>query len=67
MIPGGATFFTSENGAPSFGNYTLGGDVTYNFNRIVGVEGEIDTSFGVSQDLMFGGLSSSRKTPNTLN
>src|SRR5579872_3286990 len=29
IIPGGATFFTSKNAAPTFGDYTLGGTVTY--------------------------------------
>ncbi len=35
IIPGGATFFTeaSDSGGPSFGNYDLGGSVTFNFNR----------------------------------
>jgi hypothetical protein len=46
VIPGGATFFTSRNDAASFGNYTLGGALTYNVNRIVGVEGEVGSSTG---------------------
>jgi len=67
VIPGGAQFFTSKNGLPDFGNYTLGGDLAYNFNRIVGVEGEVGTSLGISQDLAFGGLTRNLKTPNILN
>src|SRR5258706_6111540 len=67
VIPGGAQFFTSKNGSPDFGNYTLGGDLAYNFNRIVGVEGEVGTSLGISQDLAFGGLTRNQKTPNILN
>src|SRR5258708_32273544 len=30
VIPGGATYFTGGNGGPSFGNYNLGGGLTYN-------------------------------------
>src|SRR5258705_3563889 len=38
IIPGGGMFFTSKNGAPSFGDYTLGGAATYNIkpNLVVG-------------------------------
>jgi hypothetical protein len=66
IIPGGGTFFTSKDAGPSFGNYNLGGAATYNFNRIVGVEGEVGGSIGVSQDLDFGGSTFSQKTPNML-
>ena len=66
-IPGGGTFFTSRHSAPSFGNYTLGGALTYNINPIVGLESEVSGAFGVSQDLAFGGITSSQKSPNTLN
>jgi len=66
IVPGGGTFFTSKNNAPNFGNYTLGGTLTYNVNRVIGVEGEVGTSLGISQDLAFGGLNGSYKTPNTL-
>jgi hypothetical protein len=69
IIPGGATFFTesgSTNG-PSFGNYGLGGAVAVNFNRWVGVEGEVSGALGVTQNLQLGGTTSSLKTPNLLN
>jgi hypothetical protein len=66
VIPGGATFFTSGNRGSSFGNYNLGGTLTYNINRIVGVEGEVVSSLGIAQDLQFGGLTTHQKTPNTL-
>jgi hypothetical protein len=66
VIPGGATFFTGGDRGPSFGNYNLGGALTYNINRIVGVEGEVLTSIGIAQDLQFGGLTANRKSPNTL-
>jgi hypothetical protein len=66
IIPAGATFFTNGNSGSSFGNYTLGGTLTYNINRIIGVEGEVVGSLGIAQDLQLGGLSTHSKTPNTL-
>src|SRR5947209_17927346 len=65
VIPGGAMFFTDHNGA-SFKNYNLGGGATYNINRIVGIEGEVGGSIGLSQDLTFAGVTTSEKTPNIL-
>jgi hypothetical protein len=70
IIPGGTTFFTEgkDSGGPSFGNYDLGAGVTVNFNRFVGVEGEVSGSLGVEQDLVFAGQQTSNiKTPNFLN
>jgi hypothetical protein len=69
IIPGGATYFTEgkDTRGPSFGNYDLGGSVTVNFNRHVGVEGEVSGSLGISQSLEFDGLTSDAKTPNFLN
>ena len=69
VIPGGWTHFTknTETGEPSFGNYDLGGAFAYNFNRLVGVEGEVGGSLGVKQDLTsFAGLTVNEKTPNML-
>jgi opacity protein-like surface antigen len=66
VIPGGATFFTSGDRGSEFRNYNLGGALTYNINRIVGVEGEVVTSLGIAQDLQFGGLTTNRRSPNTL-
>ena len=66
IIPGGGTFFTNKNGAPKFGDYTLGGTVTYNINRVIGIEGEVGGSVGIAQDLAFGGTTSNLKSPNTL-
>jgi hypothetical protein len=66
VIPAGGTFFTSGNSASSFGNYNVGGSLTYNVNRVVGVEGEVSGSLGIAQDLQFGGLSTHHKTPNTM-
>ena len=53
IIPGGGTFFTEgkDTQGPSFGNYDLGGGVAVNFNRYVGVEGEVSGALGVTQDL----------------
>jgi hypothetical protein len=69
IIPGGGTFFTesTNKSAPGFGNYDLGGAVAVNFNRYVGVEGEISGALGISQDLQFGGQTSSVKSPNLAN
>lgn len=69
IIPGGATFFTeaSDTDGPSFGNYDLGGSVTFNFNRFVGVEGEVSGLIGVSQSLDFAAGSLDATTPHFLN
>lgn len=69
VIPGGATFFTEGNDTkgPSFGNYDLGGAVTVNINRFVGVEGEVSGALGITQDLEFVNGTSNAKTPNLLN
>jgi len=69
IIPGGGTFFTEGKHAsgPSFGNYTLGGSVTYNFTQWLGVEGEVGGALGITQDLNAGGSINNLKTPNTLN
>jgi hypothetical protein len=69
IIPGGATFFTEgkDTQGPSFGSYDLGGSVTVNFNRYIGVEGEISGALGVSQSLDFNGVTSDVKPPHSLN
>ncbi len=56
FIPAGAVVFTKSKDAstPTFGDYQLGGAFTYNVNRVVGLEGEIGSSIGISQDLGFG-------------
>jgi hypothetical protein len=55
IIPGGAVFFTGGSNGPSFGNYQLGAAVTYNFDRVIGFEGEVGDSIGISQNLHFTG------------
>ena len=69
IIPGGTTFFTEgkETNEPSFKNYGLGGGVEINFNRYVGVEGEVTGAIGITQDLNFTSFTSNQRTPNLLN
>jgi hypothetical protein len=69
IFPGGATFFTeaSDSNSPSFGNYDLGGSATVNFNRFIGVEGEVSGLLGVSQSLDFVTGAADVKTPHFLN
>jgi hypothetical protein len=45
VIPAGGTYFRSKGSNPDFGNYTYGGALAYNINRIVGVEGEASGSW----------------------
>jgi len=67
IIPGGVTFVSKKGTGPSFGNYDLGGAFAGNFSRIVGVEGELGGSLGVTQNLLSsGGLTFKEKTPNML-
>jgi len=68
IIPGGTTFFTEgkDTNEPSFENYGLGGSVGVNFNRYVGVEGEVTGALGITQDLRFVSVTSNLKTPNLL-
>lgn len=69
IIPGGGLFFTESKDTqePSFGNYDLGGALTVNFSRYVGIEGEVAGAIGISQDLQLGAFASKTKTPNLLN
>ena len=69
VIPGGATFFTEgkDTNGPSFGNYDLGGAVAVNFNRFIGVEGEVSGALGLTQDLEFVNGTSNLRTPNFVN
>lgn len=69
VIPGGATFFTEgkNTSGPSFGNYGLGAGVEVNFNRYIGVEGEVSGALGVTQDLQIGNVTSNVRTPNLVN
>jgi hypothetical protein len=69
IIPAGGVFFTEDTDTqePRFGNYDLGAAFAVNFNRYVGVEGEISGALGVTQGLDFSGSSASRRTPHLLN
>ena len=50
-FPGGGMFFTqsAQGNEPDFGNYALGGSVTLNLNRWIGIEGEGGGSVGLHQ------------------
>ena len=65
-MPAGAAFFTSKGDAPSFGNYGFGTAVTFNINRVIGIEGEIGSMIATTSDLQFGDLHSDIKAPNML-
>ena len=67
LIPGGGTFYTSSDRAPSFGNYTLGAALTYNINSIVGIEGDVAGALGIAQNLQFAAITSNQKGPDQLN
>jgi opacity protein-like surface antigen len=69
IIPGGATFFTEGKNTkgPSFGSYSLGAGVEYNFNRYIGVEGEVSGALGVTQDLQLTAGTLNAKTPDLIN
>jgi opacity protein-like surface antigen len=69
IIPGGATFFTEGKNTkgPSFGSYSLGAGVEYNFNRYIGVEGEFSGALGVTQDLQLTAGTLNAKTPDLIN
>ena len=66
VIPGGGTFFLKGKNTdePKFGNYDLGGSVTFNVNRYVGIEGEVAGSLGVSQSLRFLTVQRDVSSPN---
>jgi hypothetical protein len=66
IIPGGATWVTSQGTDPKFHNYNAGGALEYNFSSILGVEAEVTGAFGISQSLgQF--IPTDEKTPNMLN
>jgi hypothetical protein len=70
IIPGGATIFTEVEDnpqAPSFGNYDLGGAVTFNINRYLAVEGEVSGAIGVSQSMQVGTFAFDGRSPHLLN
>jgi opacity protein-like surface antigen len=65
-VPAGAAFFTSKGSAPSFGNYGFGTAVTYNINRLIGIEGELGSMIATTSNLQFGDLNHNSKSPNML-
>src|SRR5262245_3199165 len=64
-IPAGVVYFIKDDPSPSIGNYGLGGSLTYNFTRLIGVEGEGGVQIAV-KDLQFGTIGDSVKAPNML-
>jgi hypothetical protein len=69
FVPAGGTFFIEGKDASEteFGNYNMGVAGTYNINRLVGIEGELDFGIGVKQRLNVGGLEfEDTPSPNTL-
>ncbi|MBI4484387.1 MAG: outer membrane beta-barrel protein [Acidobacteria bacterium] len=55
-FPGGGLLFTegdSGTGEPDFGNYALGGSLTYNWNQYWAIEGEFGAGIGIDQRLNF--------------
>src|SRR6185295_17734820 len=69
IIPAGGVWFTENTDAqePSFGNYDLGAAVAVNFNRYIGVEGEVSGALGIAQDLQLGSVTANRKSPHMVN
>lgn len=68
LIPVGGMFFTKAEDVsePGFGNYDLGVALTVNLNRFFAIEGELGGALGVTQNLQFGDVTSSLKTPHLL-
>ena len=67
ISPVGATFFTKEGpNEPDFTNYDVSGALAYNFTQVIGVEGEVGGSLGLTQDLTQFGSTINEKTPNML-
>ena len=67
-FPGGGMFFTkTTNGnEPAFGNYALGGSLTWNVNRFVGMEAEGGGTVGVHQAFTFGETNyANQRSPST--
>jgi hypothetical protein len=69
IIPAGGVFFTENTDPqePGFGNYDLGAAVGVNFNRHLGVEGEVSGALGITQSLQFGSATADHRTPHLLN
>jgi hypothetical protein len=63
MFPGGGMFFNSSSSEaePNFGNYAVGGGLTFNVNRWIGFEGELGSAVGVKQSFTFDGAAYTRQ------
>ena len=67
-FPGGGMFFTKTNNGnePAFGNYALGGSVTLNVNRFLGIEGEGGGTLGMHQAFTFNNTDyTNQRSPST--
>ncbi len=68
LTPAGGTFFnTGTHTGADFGTYALGGDMTFNVNKYVGIEGEVGAGLGVAQTINYHDVSfQNLKSPNTI-
>jgi len=65
--PARTVYFAESDREPDFGSYGLGGAITVNLTRFVGVEGEIGGSFGGPEKLQMSSASGPEsKAPNLL-
>jgi hypothetical protein len=64
MFPGGGVFFgsSSDKAEPTFGNYALGGGMTFNVNKWVGFECEAGGAVGMKQGFSFNGTDYTKQT-----
>jgi hypothetical protein len=65
--PGGATFYTSTDTAQSSATTRSGPASPTRSTPILGVEGEVAGTVGISQDLAFGSATARRRSPDTPN
>lgn len=67
IIPGGGLFVVGGDSESRFRNYDVGGSLTFNINRYVGVEGEGSLALGVyHQRLSLSGVAMTEAPPNVV-
>jgi len=69
VAPVGGIWFAQPSNtlAPKFSDYNLGGSITGNVNKWIGIEGDVAYAVGARQDLAFSSVSLlNQKTPNLL-
>jgi hypothetical protein len=66
VVPGSWTRFstTLRTSEPSVGSYDLGGALSYNLGRLIGIEGEIGTSLAIKQSPREAALLLEENTPS---